>query len=59
MTTKPKRTKQNSLYLPIKQVYFDEILNGTKDKEYRAISPNTIIKYLMHEKVDGEIQLLY
>ena len=56
MTTK---TKQNTLYLPIKQVYFDQILNGTKDKEYRAISLNTVRKYIENEKVDGELQLLY
>ena len=59
MTTKPYKTKENSLYLPIKQVYFDAILNGTKDKEYRAIGPNTITKYLENQKVDGELQLLY
>ena len=59
MTTKPKKTKENSLYLPIKQVYFDAILNGTKDKEYRAISPNTVRKYIENEKVDGELQLFY
>ena len=59
MTTKPTKTKENSLYLPIKQVYFDQILNGTKDKEYRAISPNTITRYLDTQKVDGELQLFY
>ena len=59
MTTKPKKTKENSLYLPIKQVYFDAILNGTKDKEYRAISPNTITRYLETQKVDGDLQIFY
>jgi hypothetical protein len=58
MTTKPKKTKENSLYLPINQVYFDEILNGTKNKEYRAIGPNTVTKYIQNQKVDGETQLL-
>jgi hypothetical protein len=38
--------KQNSLYLPIKQVYFDQIIAGTKTEEYREISPNTYKKYL-------------
>ena len=56
MTTK---TKANTLYLPIKQIYFDQILNGTKDKEYRNISPNTITRYLETQKVDGELQLFY
>lgn len=59
MTTKPTQTNENTLYLPIKQVYFDQILNGTKDKEYRAISPNTVRKYIENEKVDGELQLFY
>lgn len=39
-------TKQNSLYLTIKQVYFDQIMAGTKKEEYREISPNTYKKYL-------------
>ena len=58
MTTKLKPTKKNSLYLPISQKYFDEILNGTKNKEYRAIGPNTVSKYIKNQKVDGETQLL-
>ncbi len=41
-----KPTKQNSLYLTIKQVYFDQIVAGTKTEEYREISPNTYKKYL-------------
>lgn len=59
MAGRSKKTKENSLYLPIKQVYFDSILNGTKDKEYRAISPNTVTKYLQNQKVDSELQLMY
>ena len=39
-------TKDNMLYLPIKQNYFDEIVAGTKKKEYRDISPTTYKKYL-------------
>lgn len=39
-------TKQNSLYLPIKQVYFDQIIAGTKTEEYREITENTYKKYL-------------
>ena len=39
-------TKQNSLYLTIKQVYFDQIMAGTKKEEYRDITPNTYKKYL-------------
>lgn len=59
MATIPMQTKENSLYLTIKQVYFDAILNGTKDKEYREISPTTVSKYIENEKVDGELQLFY
>ena len=55
MTTKPTQTKENTLYLPIKQVYFDAILNGTKDKEYKNINPNTLHKYIENRKVDGEL----
>ena len=39
-------TKENTLYLPIKQVYFDQIVAGTKKKEYREIKPTTYKKYL-------------
>lgn len=41
-----KQTKENTLYLPIKQVYFNQILAGTKDKEYREIKDTTFKKYL-------------
>ena len=33
-------TKQNSLYLPIKQVYFDQIMAGTKN--CRVCNPQNI-----------------
>ena len=39
-------TKQNSLYLTIKQVYFDQIMAGTKKEEYRDITPTTYKKYI-------------
>ena len=58
MTTIPKKTKENSLYLPIKQIYFDAILNGAKNKEYRQISPNTVRKYIENQKVGDDLQLL-
>lgn len=40
-------TKENSLYLTIKQTYFDQIVAGTKDKEYREIKDTTYKKYLL------------
>lgn len=58
MTTKPTKTKENSLYLPINQEYFDEIVNGNKDKEYRAIGPQTVTKFIQNKKKDGETELL-
>lgn len=39
--------KENTLYLPIKQVYFDQIIAGTKKEEYREIGPNTYKKYII------------
>ncbi len=39
-------TKQNTLYLTIKQVYFDQIVAGTKKEEYREIKDITYKKYL-------------
>lgn len=44
-------TKENTLYLPIKQVYFDQIVAGTKKKEYREVKFGTTAnRYLI--KVD-------
>ena len=39
-------TKENTLYLTIKQVYFDQIIAGTKKEEYREIKDSTYKKYL-------------
>lgn len=53
--------KESTLYLPIKQVYFDQIIAGTKKEEFREIKegitanrylikdPNT--KYKVNERV--------
>lgn len=59
MTNKPTKTKDNTLYLPIEQVHFEAILNGTIDKEYRSIKPNSFKKYLETVEVKGGIQLYY
>lgn len=40
-------TKENTLYLPIKQVYFDQIIAGTKTEEFREIKDTTVKKYLL------------
>lgn len=47
------------MYLVIKQVYFEEILNGTKDKEYRVIKDTTASRYLKNERENGELLLYY
>lgn len=44
-------TKENMLYLPIKQVYFDLIIAGTKKEEYREIKEGiTANRYLLKDK---------
>lgn len=43
-------TKDNTLYLPIKQVYFDAIVSGKKKVEYREIKDTTAKKYLKSDK---------
>ena len=42
----PAPTKENTLYITIKQVYFDQIMDGTKTEEYREIKETTYKKYL-------------
>ena len=43
-------TKENTLYLPIKQVYFDQIIAGTKKEEYREIKEGiTAKRYLLKD----------
>lgn len=42
--------KEETLYLPIKQVYFDEIIVGTKKAEYREIKEGiTANRYLLKD----------
>ena len=43
-------TKENTLYLPIKQVHFDQIIAGTKKEEYREVKYGiTSTRYLRHD----------
>lgn len=43
-------TKENTLYLPIKQIYFDQIIKGTKKEEYREVKMGiTANRYLMKD----------
>src|SRR5690606_29138440 len=39
----------DTLYLPIKQIYFDAIVKGSKKAEYREIKSTTAHKYLLRE----------
>ncbi len=43
-------TDMNTLYLPIKQIYFDQIVSGEKTIEYREIKLSTYKKYLECDK---------
>lgn len=38
-------TKANTLYLPIQQIYYDQIIAGTKKIEYRDIKDTTASRY--------------
>ena len=52
-------TKENTLYLPIKQVYFDQIVAGTKKEEYREIKEGiTANRYLLKDS-NGKYVLNY
>ncbi len=45
-----KPTKENTLYLPIKQVYFDQIIAGTKTEEYREFKETTANRYVLKDE---------
>lgn len=46
-----KPTKENTLYLPIKQVYFNAIIAGTKTEEFREIKEGiTANRYLIKDE---------
>ena len=50
-------TKENTLYLPIKQTYFDQIIAGTKKEEYREVKYGaTSSRYLLKNEL-GEYLL--
>lgn len=40
------------LTLSIKQKFFDQIVNGTKDKEFRSLSPATYFKHVKYVNAD-------
>ena len=53
MKHRPEKTSKKGLRMCINKSDFDAILNGTKNKLYRAITDNTIKEYIKHENVDG------
>ena len=54
-----KPNRENTLYLPIRQKYFDKILRGEKKKEYREIKDTTALKYLTSWSENGQRGLYY
>ena len=46
----------NTLNLIIKQVYFDQIINGTKTQEFREVKPTTIKKLLQLDEDGYELE---
>lgn len=46
-------TKENTLYLPIKQVFFDQIMEGTKKEEYREIKQGITANRYLERDADG------
>ena len=56
---KSNNPEESSINLFIKQVYFDEILSGSKKKEYRTIKDTTASKYLRNERENGKLLLYY
>lgn len=47
---------ENTLYLNIKQEYFDQIMAGTKTQEFREVKPTTIKKLLQLDANGFEIE---
>lgn len=45
-----------TLNLIIKQVYFDQIINGTKTQEFREVKPTTIKKLLQLDEDGYEVE---
>lgn len=50
----PKPDKSNTLYLTIKQVYFDQIIAGDKKEEYREVKETTYKKFVETDD-DGNV----
>ena len=53
-----KPTKENTLYLTIKQVYFDAIVAGQKKEEYREIINKNLRNWDMDRVTDVDMIIL-
>ena len=47
-------TKENTLYLPIKQVFFDQIIAGTKKEEYREVKYGITANRYLQRRLDAD-----
>ena len=52
---KDTNIKENTLYLPIQQIYFDQIIAGTKTSEYRELKASTASRYLVKSRNGFEL----
>ena len=50
-------TKENTLYLPIKQIYFDQIIAGIKKEESREIKEGITANKYLAKSEDGKYVL--
>ena len=50
-------TKDNTLYLPIKQVYFDQIIADTKKEEYREVKEGITANRYLNKDVNKKYLL--
>lgn len=50
-------TKENTLYLPIKQVYFDQIIEGTKKEEFREVKEGITANRYLQKDNEGKYVL--
>lgn len=50
-------TKENTLYLPIKQIYFDQIIAGAKKDEYREIKEGVTANRYLQKDTNGKLLL--
>lgn len=50
-------TKENTLYLPIKQIYFNQIIEGTKKEEFREVKIGVTASRYLQKDEQGNLLL--